>query len=350
MHYLHQSKVMLLGSIFVGSVVMYLVSEKYLITRQERHDISKMRNALSLAERWFTIVAERKKELGIYNPKGRLSYSALLGDEYSDFTTTLGSIEAKTTAANPEFAPLFFRMLDDAGIDSGIVVGISLSGSFPSLSLNLLAALQTIGANTVIFSSLGTSSYGANQPQATWVDIERWLCEAGNLKYRSDYVTYGGEDDTGGGISNEGLQILDQAVRRNGANFIMLSSYNDAVEKRVSLFRQKRIRLFINVGGNQTSLGRCSHSSTIPNGYHNSLKSCLDDDRGVIVKMIESGIPVIHILNIRSLAARYGLPLIPDGVLNNNELYFTNHRKKIPIAMMVLSLVLILTLTGKRAK
>jgi poly-gamma-glutamate system protein len=326
-------------AVFVLALVAYFVVDRWCIVYEDREDIPQMQQASALAERWFHIVAVKKQEIGIYQRKNHTEYDALLGEEYSDITTTLGSVEAKTSAANPLFAAVLVRMLDDAGIDSTKTIGITLSGSFPSLSIATLAAVQTVGAKAVIFSSLGASSYGANQPKATWIDIEHWLREQGGLKLKSKYVTYGGECDTGGGISDEGRAMLKQAVARNHANLFVPSSFDDAIDKRTTVFRENHIRLLINIGGNQTSLGSCSHSTTIPNGYHQILRSCMDHDRGILVRMSEYGVPVIHLLYIKDLASKYGLPLIPDGEIPNRQLYSETTVRKVPVYLFIILLV-----------
>jgi poly-gamma-glutamate system protein len=183
-----------------------------------------------------------------------------------------------------------------------------VSGSFPSISTSVLAALQTIGAHVLLVSSLGASSYGANQPLATWADLEFWLHTEGGLKYHSAIVTFGGEGDTGGGISDEGKEMLRDAIGRTHAPFYHPPSLDSAISHRMHLFFGDRpVNLLINIGGSQASLGACSHASTIPNGYHRKVSTCDDPDRGVLVRASEAGVPVIHFLNIRSLAARSGL-------------------------------------------
>lgn len=47
----------------------------------------------------------------------------MIGEEYTDITTTLGSIEAKRTAADPDMAALLVRMFSEAGLRSGDRVG-----------------------------------------------------------------------------------------------------------------------------------------------------------------------------------------------------------------------------------
>jgi len=59
--------------------------------------------------------------------------------------------------------------------------------------------------------------------------------------------------------------------------------------------------LLINIGGNQASMGSCIHSASIPIGLNTRVKSCSDPGRGIISRISEKEIPVIHLLNIKNI-------------------------------------------------
>jgi len=271
-----------------------------------------MRQAEDLAARWFTLVADGKIRDRIpADVSPAIPHAGMLGAGWSEITTTLGSLEAKRTAANPRFAALMVRLLHDAGVDSTKTVGVTLSGSFPSLGVCTLAALQTIGARAVVVSSLGSSSYGANQPGATWLDMEEWLLREGGLRYRSMLLTPGAEGDSGAGMSEEGIPLLKQTATRYGRTLVFPSGFAEAIHLKMELFSRNGITLLVNVGGSQTSLGTCRHAATIPNGFQRTLSPCSDTGRGIIERLAGRGVPFIHLLHVNNLAARYGLPLTP---------------------------------------
>jgi poly-gamma-glutamate system protein len=301
------------------SVLVLLAVREYGTTVDPHPDAPRMHEAALLADRWFTLIEKKKAAAGIISPDGSgVRHGGMLGQEFSEITTTLGSLEAKEVALNPDFAALMVRLLDEAGVDSSSTVGVMLSGSFPTLGISTLAALQTVGAKALVLSSLGASMYGANQPGATWIDMEQWLQEGGGLNYRSVLVTMGGEGDAGGGLPEEGLAVLRSAAQRSRVPLYVPSTLQDAIRKRTEMLQANKIDLLINIGGNQASLGGCVHGATIPNGYHDALSACNDPGRGVVVRMAERGIPVIHVLNIRDLAVRYGVQMMtpdsPDSV------------------------------------
>jgi len=299
---------------FLGaSVFALLFAQHALVHRTERSDAAMMQRAEALAARWFSIIEARKDSAGIEREVPRtVPFAGMIGVERSPFTTTLGSLDAKRTAANPRFAALLVRWLHEAGVDSTSTVGILLSGSFPSLGVAALAAAQTIGAHAVIISSLGASSFGANQPGATWIDIESWLAREGGLQYRSAMVTMGAEGDSGGGLPEEGIALLRGAAARNGVALGVFPSFEQSVRAKEELLMSAPIDLLVNIGGNQTSLGTCRHSSSLPTGLVRRRLYCSDTGRGLIERCTSRGLPVIHLLNIKALASRYGLPLLPS--------------------------------------
>lgn len=300
--------------IFLGIIVLaLLLSRTALVQRAQRSDVPTMLRAEALAARWFSIIEKQKDSEGVVQEVPRsVPYAGMIGVEWSPFTTTLGSLEAKRTAANPRFAALLVRWFHDAGIDSNCTVGIALSGSFPSLGVAALAAVQTIGARAVVISSLGASSYGANQAGATWIDIESWLEREGGLRYRSVLVTPGAEGDSGGGLSEEGIAILREAAMRNGVKLSTFPSLEQAINAREELLLSAHIDLFVNIGGNQASLGTCRHAGSLPTGLVQRRMACADPGHGLIERCAARGLPVVHLLNIRSLASQYGLPLVPS--------------------------------------
>jgi poly-gamma-glutamate system protein len=330
-------------SVFLAMSVLALLFVRHaLVDRAERSDAAMMRRAEALASHWFSIIEGQKESAGIQREvSATVPWAGMIGVEWSPFTTTLGSLEAKRAAANPRFAALLIRWMHDAGVDSTSAVGILLSGSFPSLGVAALAAVQTIGAHAVIVSSLGASSYGANQPGATWIDLESWLRREGGLRYASALVTMGAEGDSGGGLSEEGTALLQEAARRNGVALTVFPSFEHSVRMKEELLASAQIDLLVNIGGNQTSLGTCRHAGSLPTGLLLRRMHCTDPGRGLIERCAARGLPVVHMLNIRALASQYGLPLLPsrdessgvDGVFYASRV----HRAPLLLILFVLA-------------
>jgi poly-gamma-glutamate system protein len=273
-----------------------------------------MNESVILTKKWFSVIEQFKKGKGIISDAiSNIPYKYMIGNEWSEITTTLGSLEAKETSANPDFSALIIRLLHESKIKQGDKVGVVLSGSFPSLAISVLAALQTMGIEAVVMSSIGASTYGANQPEATWADMESALIKSGGLRYRSKLVSIGAGDDSGTGLSDEGLIKIKNAAERNRIDLYIPGSLKESIEKRVNIFSEEKISIIINIGGNQTSLGNCPHSTLIPNGLHTNINRCSDENRGLIARMNELGVPYINLLDIKDLASQYGMAVSPGS-------------------------------------
>ncbi len=323
---------------FLVALIGLALTETLLKESVERSDAGSMRLAARQAAEWFEAVGAAKEKRGIVSDaRTGIRHGGMLGNDWSSFTTTLGSLEAKEIAANPDFAALVVRWLDEAGIDSTDRVGVTLSGSFPSLAISAFAALHTLGIEAVVVSSVGASCYGANQPGATWLDIESWLAEDGIFDFRSALVTMGAEGDAGGGLSEEGIEEIRSAAKRNGVELYVPRSLEESIAAKMDLFEKSEISLLINIGGNQASLGACPHSTAIRNGYHRSIGVCRHGNRGIIQRLAEKGIPCIHILGIRDLAQKNCISVDP-GVRPGDCLYNKTNVNKIAVWIVLLTI------------
>ncbi len=142
-----------------------------------------------------------RQRLGIpLDPALDPARSGLIGEEYTDLTTSLGHLRAKQTSLNPQFAGLVVMWLKRAGVRAGDRVALACSGSFPALNLAALCACETLDLRPLVFSSVGASNYGANLPGFTWLDMEAELHRQGLLRTRSRYASLGGIVETGGGL------------------------------------------------------------------------------------------------------------------------------------------------------
>ncbi len=241
-------------------------------------------------------------------------------------TTTRGIIASKRTSANPDFAALMVRYFMDLRLREGDSVAVNFSGSFPALNIATLSAIEVMGLNPVIASSLGASSYGANNPDFTWVDMERHLFEAGIFSHRSRWVSLGGDNDQ---LLEEDDDTFKDALRAKYADgevvFIDEDDLDRNIVDRYRGYHEEavRIRAFVNVGGNQVAFGRHRHS--YPNGLTRRLSVTVVDGSGLIERFLRDDIPVIHLLNIPDLARRHGMEVDPQTafVIGEGDHYVT---------------------------
>ena len=316
---------------------------------------TEMMEAIDLSQKWKKIVNTEKAKLGLHPDSVFITSSGpkdlsidIIGEEYTETTTTLGSLEAKEISNNPLFSALIVKLIHESEADTSLPVGILASGSFPALTLQTLASLQVMHRKAVIISSLGASSFGANQPGALWLDMEGWLQKYGGCRYRSDLITYGAEGDTAGGIIDEGKADFDSTLARNGRHCYFPPSVNQSIRTKCDLLLKNKIALLINIGGNQTALGYCSHAELIPNGLHKEIRSCPHTERGVISRISESGVPFIHLLNLKNLALKYSIT--DRDVTYQHPLFFESTIIRWRVAVAIVCLLLLLFLQYRFTK
>jgi poly-gamma-glutamate system protein len=258
-------------------------------------------------ERWGTDV--------IVDTVNDPNHTGLIGEEFTLITTDRGVLPAKLTSLNPNFAAVLVDYLRRAGFREGDVAAVGVTGSFPALNLAVLAAIETLGGRAVTITSLGASMWGANDPDFTWLDMERILEERGVLHSRSVAASLGGGEDRGRGLSPEGRRLLRRAAERNGVPFLELPTLEESIERRMEIYdshrERRRYDVYVNVGGGLASLGASANGRLIRPGLNVGLGLHNFPRKGVIVRMAEQGVPVIHLLDILQLAEENGLPISP---------------------------------------
>lgn len=258
----------------------------------------------------------------------------LTGPEYTFITTTLAPRAVKTLSRHPDFAAVVVQWLYEAGAGPGQQLAVNLSGSFPALNIAVLAAIQAVGAEPVIVSSVGASTWGATDPDFTWLDMEKELQQAGLWNWRSAAASLGGVGDRGGGLTPEGKELAMAAILRSGAPLLFPSTLPEAVEKRLRIYRNAEGRLpdiLINVGGNHVIFGQAGHRSPLPQGLNTGYHPLLSSHDGLAAIFLQSNRPVIHIINIAQIAAKYG---IASGVGVGRSEVFQKRRLSWPLSVL----------------
>ena len=103
------------------------------------------------------------------------------------------------------------------------------------------------------------------------------------------------------------------------------------------------VKCFINVGGNDASFGDSSVMVHTDGGILTELSE-KDNSTGLVQLFLKDGIPVIHLLNIKSLAADYGLPIDPVPLPEPGEggVYSeVRYRKEIAVIGLALAAALL---------
>lgn len=261
-----------------------------------------------------TIAAARAAALPVERFEYDINGTGLIGLSWSEITTSGGNLEAKRTATDPLWAGVLVRWLTDAGIGEGDLIAASFSGSFPGLNLAVLSAVRTVGADLIAISSVGASNYGANHPEFTWLDMELALLEAGWPDSLLAQVTaMGGAGDMATGLTADGRAMIQAAIDRRGLNQLVGTDLSTMAQARLKYIDdaagERPLALYVNVGGASASTGFCPDWVEIGHGFLNSLPRCPGGTVGVMHTMLDRGIPVLHLLNVRQLAMLAGVPI-----------------------------------------
>ena len=275
--------------------------------------------------------------------------TGLIGQERTPITSDRGVVSSKILATNPNFAAAFVELLLRAGVRKNDAVAGGMTGSLPGWNIAFYAACWALGARPVVITSVGSSDWGANLPNLTWLDMERILNDRGIFPYRSVAASIGGGSDNGRGMSPEGRKLIREAITRNRAELIETEDLDSSIQRRMEIYERlagrRKIAAYINIGGGLASLGGSQNERLIPPGLSKHLAVKNFPVRGVINRMAERGLPVIHLLQVEKIADEYGLPTVvsPERPeLGEGPLFFRDKYSITSTLFLTIFLVLVL--------
>lgn len=342
---------------------------EYTKVRTPKENYSVMLDAAVRTETASAAIKEEKMSRGI--PISALddpNQTGLIGESYTEITTTLGSLESKRSAANPNAAAMVADMLLQCGVTAGDPVAVNLSSSFPGLNLAVLCALDAIDARGVIINSVGASTYGANLPDFTWIDMEQVLLKQELITNHSRWFSLGGAGDIGKEMPEEIKKSITERLTGYGLEFLYYEELAENIEARKATYARGCAEAvdsdaqysstlpacFINVGGNLLSFGEGSEMISARNGIikpDSAVPGPAGDSSGLIPFYLSEGIPVIHLLNMKTLLPAYGLPFdpVPLPAAGEGEVY-TEWSYHLPLAGVLLLLSLFLLRQALRSR
>ena len=103
---------------------------------------------------------------------------------------------------------------------------------------------------------------------------------------------------------------MKEIAKSEKVPIIVGKSLEDMINWKMSLIKKEEPKVVINIGGSHANMGNSEDILRLPPGLIISGKG----GDGVIGRTLNLGIPVIHMLNIKSLAAAEGIPF--DGSQN----------------------------------
>lgn len=244
--------------------------------------------------------------------------SGLIGRPASPITSTDGYLKSKQTSVNPNWAAVMVQLMKRAGVQEGDVVAMGFSGSFPAINLAALAAAEALKVRVAAVSSVSGSTWGANIPAFTWLDMERVLHEKGIISHRSVAASLGGNADRALGMSQKAHVLLHSAIKRNKVRFIQVEKVKDSIVTRMAIYRETAgddpIAAYVNIGGSKISVGSKSAKRLYQPGLNRRPSAIAMKVDSVMTRFAREGVPIIHMLMINNLAEKYGLPIRPEVI------------------------------------
>ena len=244
------------------------------------------------------------------------NHTGLIGEEYTGLTTTVGSADAKRTTTNPNMAALVVRLMHEAGVRSGDTIAVGCSGSFPALLVATLAAAKALEVTPILIVSAGSSSFGATRPGQTLLDLLEVLRQQTDIGVPAAAVSLGGSHDVGKDLDPETRNLLLERMRAARMTVLNEPDLAANVHQRMQIYAGsspgRRIAAFVNIGGSYADMGTSPLILDLESGVNTEIRIPPEEStHGVVFAMAKRHIPIIHLLHIKGLVLKYGLPWDP---------------------------------------
>ena len=273
-------------------------------------------NAAGQMAKAMEMLKEVRLEKGVFvDIENDPNETGLVGSQFSLTTTDEGDLDAKLTTLDPNFSAAMVELLHQAKLQSGDSIAVMLTGSMPGANMAMFIACDAMNIHPVVITSIGASQWGANDPDMTWLDMEKLLFENGFISTRSIAASIGGRNDQGRLLSPKGRELITDNISEHGMPLIKGEGLRDNIQKRMVHFGNNNYKAVVNVGGGVASLGTSFNLRLLPPGvvYRNDIEAISRKGgiEGTVVKFVKQNMPLIHVLNIQKLTENLGMPFAP---------------------------------------
>ncbi len=305
-------------------VILSIIAFALFQWEENRHHSEIQERAIVAAQtmvRMAEIIRLHRIDLGLpVDPETDLNETGMIGEEYTELTTTLGSLEAKRTSLNPQFASLLVWQLHEAGVRPGDSVAIGSSGSFPGIWIASLSACIALEAQPISILSITASQWGANHPQFTLLEMAKALSDGGFEHAQVHGLSLGGDEDRALEIDPYVRKAFMDQIQSLSIPFVMEEPMQENVERRMQIYetanRNGKLSCFINIGGALANTGDLLDPHDLVPGLNFPSTTQNPPKGGVIEEMLKSDIPVIHVLYLKGIADQYQIDWDPVPLPN----------------------------------
>lgn len=331
-------KYYLLITLFIILLSGFLILENSKITIYSE-DYEVKLEASKLTAQCFEKIKKLKYEKNInIDNSSDINGTGMIGQDFSEITTTLGNLEAKRTSTNPNMSAVIVDMFNELGLQPDDRIAVNFSGSFPALNIATMCAIEKMNLQPIIISSIGSSTHGANDPELTYLDMENYLYNEGLITNKSSYFSIGGMYDIGKEMDPLIKENIVERLHDYGYKLIYDDDLINNINTRFEIYHSVNdVKCFVNVGGNDASFGDSNVMVYVDGGILTKLPK-KDNSTGLIQLFLKDNKPAIHILNIKSLATKYGLPVdpVPLPSVGEGEIYYIYKYNKVLATIIII--------------
>ncbi|KAF0243363.1 MAG: hypothetical protein FD180_3447 [Planctomycetota bacterium] len=347
-----------LAGLALLSALVYLAVERFQVDVRESGYKEKRAASLAARKGQDAIRAARKRG----SPAIQLNHdqdpaqTGLIGtdDQAGELTTDKGYLRAKQIATQPNLAAVITGFLKEAKIQKGDIVAVGMTGSFPGANLATICAIEAMEARPLVITSIGSSTFGANQAEFTWLDMEKAAFDAGCIRTRSIAASIGGDKDKGIGLNKSAIDQIRAAIARNGIEKIEEKTLVDSISRRMEVYTKaaggiENVKCYVNIGGGLASVGsNLVGDKLIPTGLSKTWVQKNYPTYGVLLKMLKAGKPVIHLMDFRKIADEHGLSTLPasPGEAGEGPLFISRKYNLVLVLGALLGLIATIIAVG----
>ena len=283
------------------------------------------------------------------------NYTGLIFKDDTPIRTSPGDLESKQTVLKPNFAALVVGQFLNAGLAAGDTVAVGMTGSMPGANIAVLSACKAMDLYPVSIVSVGSSTWGATDPNFTWLDMETVLVKEGVFNQKSIAASMGGKGDclrrNGKRGGKEGRQLVKRAADRNGIPVIDYvlpieqKNVSKSIDQRIKIYVEQQSPLqnysaFINVGGGVTNIGVSGKKKISKTGFLSpEIVLEMNPRNSIIRKFAEIGVPAVHISHIPQLVKGV-IPFGSEKLDTGQGRLYKEERYNLLIASVALALSL----------
>ncbi len=339
--------------IAIMAVIGLLIVESFKINVKQPYYKEKILAAQYMLKGMEILKQRRLQKIGPINKVIDPMRSGLIGVLTTPITSTTVDIDSKLTSVNPNWAAVLVSMLKEAKVKNGSTVAVSLTGSFPAMNLAVFSAARALNLRLIIITSVSASTWGANIPGFTWLDMEDVLYKEKFSPYRSIAASMGGVQDNALGMSEEGKNILRTTIGKYGIALLEFDEMKRGIDARMDLYydqaKDTQIAAYINVGGGTVAIGSFIGKMRYKSGLNIKPSQKAMRIESVMSRFARNNVPILNINYLKTLAQNFKIPIGPKKIpkIGQGEIYYRLEYNKAVVAVVLILLLMFLFLFMK---